>query len=230
MGASPQQPMCAARLMSHLPAFAFLDGHVSSCVMADSAPAPSLPVVEAADGLRALFDKARDGDERALAALCHEMRPRLYRVAFSIVRDRDEADDLAQEALIRAVTKRFLFLGRGSVAGWMTRIVSNLAKNRLRDGKRRKEIMEEALPDEKAARGAQQSAARSPDDVAAANQTRARLLAAMEALPERQRDVVRLHIIASLDFGDVAEALGMTEANARVTFSHAKKKLMETMA
>ncbi len=198
--------------------------------MADSAPAPSLPVVAAADELRALFDKARDGDQRALSALCKAMRPRLYRVAYSIVRDRDEADDLAQEALIRAVTKRFLFLGRGSVAGWMTRIVANLAKNRLRDGKRRREIMEEALPDEKAVRGAQASAARAPDDVAEENQTRAKLVAAMAELPERQRDVVRLHIVAALDFGDVAEALGMTEANARVTFSHAKKKLMEKIS
>lgn len=198
--------------------------------MADSAPAPSLPVVAAADELRALFDKARDGDERALAKLCHEMRPRLYRVAYSIVRDRDEADDLAQEALIRAVTKRFLFLGRGSVAGWMTRIVANLAKNRLRDGRRRREIMEGALPDEKAARGAEPSAVRAADDVAEENQTRAKLVAAMEALPERQRDVVRLHIVAGFDFGDVAEQLGMTEANARVTFSHAKKKLMEKIS
>lgn len=198
--------------------------------MADSAPAPSLPVVAAADELRALFDKARDGDDRALTALCVEMRPRLYRVAYSIVRDRDEADDLAQEALIRAVTKRFLFLGRGSVSGWMTRIVANLAKNRLRDGRRRREIMQEALPDEKAARGAQASAARAPDEMAEENQARAKLVAAMLELPERQRDVVRLHVIAALDFGDVAEALGMTEANARVTFSHAKKKLMEKVS
>lgn len=198
--------------------------------MADSAPVPSVPAVEAGgDALRALFDEARNGDERALTELCREMRPRLYRVAFSIVRDRDEADDLAQEALIRAVTRRFLFLGRGSVAGWMTRIASNLAKNRLRDGKRRREIMEEATPDEKAARGALAHAARAPDAVADENQTRARLVAAMERLPARQRDVVRLHVIASLDFGEVAEALGITEANARVTFSNAKKKLMESM-
>lgn len=198
--------------------------------MADSAPAPmtsprSLPTASGADALRALFDQARGGDERALARLCTEMRPRLYRVAFSIVRDRDEADDLAQEALIRAVTKRFLFLGRGSVAGWMTRIVSNLAKNRLRDGKRRKEIMETALPEEKSARGAEATPARAPDTVAEENQARAKLLAAMAELPERQRDVVRLHVVAALDFADVAESLGMTEANARVTFSHAKKKL-----
>jgi len=182
------------------------------------------------DPLRALFDRARsDGDAAALEQLCHAMRPRLYRAAWSILHDRDEAEDIAQEALIRAVTRRFLFLGKGSVAGWMTRIAANLAKNRLRDGKRRREIMETATPEEKAARGAEAHHAPAPDAVAADNQVRARLLQAVEALPERQRDVVRLHAIAQLDFADVADALGMTEANARVTFSHAKKKLVAAL-
>ena len=178
-----------------------------------------------ADPLRALFDRARGGDARALEELCRQMRPRLYRAAYAIVRDRDDADDVAQEALIRAVSRRFLFLGRGSVGGWMTRIASNLAKNRLRDGRRRKEIMETALPDEKSARGAEASAPRAPDVVVAEREIRERLVLAVARLPERQRDVVRLHVVAQLDFAEVADTLGMTEANVRVTFSHAKKKL-----
>src|ERR1041384_7173963 len=92
------------------------------------------------DPLRELFDQARGGDARALERLCAEMRPRLYKTAWAILRDSHAADDIAQDALIRAVSRRFLFLGRGSVAGWMTRIAQNLAKNRLRDGKRRREI------------------------------------------------------------------------------------------
>ena len=199
-------------------------------IMAHSAPQSALganPVD--ADPLRALFDRARNGDDRALQELCTAMRPRLYRTAWAILRDADDADDIAQEALVRAVTRRFLFLGRGSVGGWMTRIATNLAKNRIRDGRRRREIMETALPDEKSARGAQASAPQSPDAVASEHETRTRLLKAVQLLPERQRDVVRLHVIGQLDFGDVAAALGMTEANARVTFSHAKKKLVTAL-
>lgn len=203
--------------------------------MADSAPQIGdgrltvNPSQGATDPLRGLFDRARGGDDGALATLCAHMRPRLYRVAFSIVRNADDADDLAQEALIRALAKRFLFLGRGSVAGWMTRIASNLAKNRLRDGKRRREIMEGALPDEKSARGAEASPPRAADALASENETRQRLLQAVDALPERQRDVVRLHVVAGLDFSEVAAALAMSEANVRVTFSHAKKKLLATL-
>ncbi len=199
--------------------------------MAQSAPLLAAEAVppRPKDPLRALFEQARGGDAGALERLCAEMRPRLYRVAWAIVKDADEADDVAQEALIRALKRRFLFLGKGSVAGWMTRIAQNLAKNRLRDGKRRREILEAALPDERSVRGAEAQALHAPDAVAAHKQARARLIAAVDALPERQRDVVRLHAVAQLEFAEVAEALGMTEANARVTFSNAKKKLVAVL-
>src|SRR4051812_30968531 len=194
---SADPPMGPSRTSSHLadlrpgaPA-----GH-SSVSMAQ---ALATTAAAAGDPLRALFDRARAGDAQALEELCAAMRPRLYRAAYAIVGDRDEADDLAQEALIRAVARRVLFLGRGSVSGWMTRIAANLAKNRLRDGKRRREIVESATPDEKSARGAQPSAPRAPDAVAAEHETKARLLVAVAALPDRQREVVRLHAIAQLD-------------------------------
>ncbi len=177
------------------------------------------------DGLRALFDRARDGDSAALDQLCRVMRPRLYRSAWAILRDADEADDVAQEALVRAVTRRFLFLGTGSVGGWMTRIAVNLAKNRRRDHKRRGEITDGALPEELVARGALAADAVAADVAFIDALDRTRLLDAVASLSERQRDVVRLRAIADLDFKAVGETLGISEENARVTFSQAKKKL-----
>ncbi|MDP2345438.1 MAG: sigma-70 family RNA polymerase sigma factor [Deltaproteobacteria bacterium] len=181
--------------------------------------------VAADAALRALFDKARDGDDAALSALCRQMRPRLFRVALSVLHDRDEADDVAQEALVRAVTRRFLFLGTGSVAGWMTKIAFNLAKNRRRDGRRRSEIVAEASQSDLVARGAMAHAAPRPDEAVAETRTRARLLGAMNELPPRQREVMQLRAVAGLDFAAVGTALGISEANARMSFSLAKKKL-----
>lgn len=179
--------------------------------------------------LRRLFDAARDGDARALDTLCRTMRPRLFRAAWSVLRDRDEADDIAQEALVRAVTKRFLFLGSGSVGGWMTRIALNLAKNRRRDHRRRHEIVDAALPVELVARGALADDVARADDAMIARADHARLEAALEALPDRQREVVRLRAIGGLDFKSVAETIGISEENARVTFSQAKKKLVASL-
>jgi RNA polymerase sigma-70 factor (ECF subfamily) len=182
------------------------------------------------DVLRNLFDRGRGGDDRALDELCRLMRPRLYRAAWSVLRDADDADDVAQEALVRAVTKRFLFLGSGSVGGWMTRIALNLAKNRRRDHGRRGQIVDGALPAELVARGALADDIARPDDTVIAALDRARLEAAVAELSERQQDVVRLRAIVGLDFKAVGETLGITEENARVTFSQAKKKLIARLS
>ncbi len=201
--------------------------------MAVSATAVSAENAESAErdaALRALFDKARDGDgverDNALAQLCTLMRPRLFRVAWSVLRDDDEADDVAQEALVKAVTRRFLFLGTGSVGGWMTTIALNLAKNKRRDGRRRQEIVTQAAQSDLVARGAMAGDVVRADTAIVDKADRARLLSAVAQLPERQREVVELRAVAGLDFAAVGSALGISEANARVSFSLAKKKLL----
>jgi RNA polymerase sigma-70 factor (ECF subfamily) len=176
--------------------------------------------------LRRVFDAARDGDTAALNDLCRQMRPRLYRAAWSILRDRDDADDVAQEALVRAMTRRWLFLGTGSVGGWMTRIALNLAKNKRRDHRRRQEIVDDAHPAELAARGAMAEAGISVDSAMIAAVDRRQLEAALGQLASRQQEVVRLRAIGGLDFRAIAETVGISEENARVTFSQAKKKLV----
>jgi RNA polymerase sigma-70 factor (ECF subfamily) len=190
------------------------------------ASAAAVPAATDDQALRALFDRARSGDGSALESLCRVMRPRLFRVALAVLRDADDADDVAQEALVRAVTRRFLFLGTGSVGGWMTRIALNLAKNRRRDGLRRSEIVATAPRSDLSARGALAESPSRPDEHVDNQQRRQRLQAALGSLSERQRDVVQLRAVAGLDFAAVAATLGITEANARVTFAQARKRLL----
>ena len=91
------------------------DGHKLSAT-ASTSPHPAV-AREAAKTSADSFAKADD----------------LYAQADQFTHDAHAAHDVAQEALVRAVTRRLLFLGTGSVAGWMTRIAVNLAKNRRRD-------------------------------------------------------------------------------------------------
>jgi RNA polymerase sigma-70 factor (ECF subfamily) len=200
---------------------------MSASMTMDGAVHPARPVDALAGdaALRALFDRARGGDDRALADLCTHMRPRLYRVALSIVRDPDEADDVAQEALVRAVTRRFLFLGRGSVGGWMTRIAMNLARNRRRDEGRRRVILADAAHGDAEARGAVPAPLRDPASIVDDKERLARLERALADLPARQRDVARLRLIGQLSFEEIAAALQITEANARVHLTHAQRRL-----
>ena len=198
-------------------------------VHAMTAPLTAAADADADAALRRVFDAARDGDRAALDELCRQMRPRLYRAAWSILRDRDDADDVAQEALVRAMTKRWLFLGTGSVGGWMTRIALNLAKNKRRDHRRHQQIVDDAHPAELVARGAVAEASISADTALIATAEQQQLETALGQLASRQQEVVRLRAIGGLDFRAIAETVGISEENARVTFSQAKKKLVRLL-
>lgn len=174
-----------------------------------------------------LFTAARKGDRQASEELCRLMRPSLYRLAFSYLKDRDEADDVAQEALVRGLTRRFVLMPKGSAQGFLLRVASNLAKNRLRDGKRRRELLHDE--EERAKDATVGAAARAPDMGLSHAEESARVEAALATLSPRQREVVRLRLIGELSFADVAVALGIREENARVTFSQAKARLKEAL-
>ncbi len=175
------------------------------------------------DEIERLFRAAREGEPSATDALCRLMRPRLYRVAWSFLKDRDDADDIAQEALVRALTRRFVIVRKGSARGFMVRIATNLAKNRLRDHKRRREILHD--DDDRARQETLADPAAAPDAGLLHAAESARVEAALARLSARQQEVVRLRLLGELPFADVAAALGIREENARVTFSQAKARL-----
>ena len=185
-------------------------------------PAPEFESIDA------LFARARRRERPAVEALCLRMRPRLFQIALGVLHDADEADDVAQDALIAALNKRALFLGRGKAANWMSRIALNLAKNRRRDRVRRAALLAEATPEK-----TERFSASSPPDADQSLQqraVRARVLAALDRLPPRQRDVARLRLFAELSFAEIAQVLRMREATARVSASQAMRKLRAALA
>lgn len=176
----------------------------------------------------ALFGRAQKGDVRALDALVAQARPLLFRVAVSVVRDRTIADDIAQEALVRALTRRFTFLARGPVIAWMKKIAFHLALNHRRDALRRREILHAQVGKPVAMADAPfgESAERTLVD----DEQRVALLAAIDALPERQRQVLSLRVVGELSFAEIAKLLSISEANARVASSEAMKRVRVSLS
>ena len=146
----------------------------------------------------------------------------MYRAAYSILKNPHDADDVAQEALVRALRKMRLFSGTGNLEGWLARIAFNLAKNHLRARSRRRESalldgddFEEAFepPEDRLHREAQQQ----------------KLQAAIETLPQKQRAAVELRLVGHLSFREVAQVMGVKEATAKVHYSQAKQKLVSLL-
>ncbi|MHB0969097.1 MAG: RNA polymerase sigma factor [Thermoanaerobaculia bacterium] len=165
----------------------------------------------------ALIEAARRGDRDAYGQLVRRNLPRALAVAHGIVRNRADAEDLAQEAFVRAHAHLERFRPGAPFAPWLFRIVTNLALDLL---KHRGRLREEELGETHAAPRATEA-----DTAAHANEKLRRIDAALELLPEMQRIVARLSLVEELEHADIAAALDITEGTVRSHLSHARAAL-----
>jgi RNA polymerase sigma-70 factor (ECF subfamily) len=143
---------------------------------------------------RELVDAARDGAADAFEALYRRHWPSAYRTAYLIVRDAAAAEDIAQEAFLRAAAALDRFDRRRPFGPWLHRIVANRALDWARARAVRREVGADPLEAVAAA-----EPARADDDLAAA----------MADLPPDQRAVVVLRYLLEYTPGEIADLLDL---------------------
>jgi RNA polymerase sigma-70 factor (ECF subfamily) len=132
--------------------------------------------------------------------------PEFRRVAAAILGDRELALDAVQEGFALAVRERATFRGEGTLEGWLWQIVVNAAR-----GQQRRRRDERELPDEPGGR-----------DNGQRDEPHERVRAAVALLPERQRLVLFLRYYADLDYGAIADALGISAGTVGATLNAAR--------
>jgi len=157
----------------------------------------------AADDDAGLLAAFAHGDRDAARALTDRHLPRAYRYALRVLGDRAEAEDVAQEAMLRLWQQAAHWRpGAAQVSTWVYRVTANLCTDRLRRRRSRGTVDLDAAGDPPdGAPGAEarmQAAARA-----------AALEAALAALPDRQRQAVVLRHIEGLGNPEIAEVLGI---------------------
>lgn len=149
-------------------------------------------------------------DEDALAALVTEYASTLYRVAFSVLRNPADAEDAVQEAFLRVLRHRDSLAEVRDRRVWLIRIVWNIVLDRKRRAKTRPETDDVAelarvLP----------SNGLSAEQLASAAQHHAHVLACVERLPAKEREVLLLSAFEDLSSVEIATVLGITESSVR---------------
>ena len=173
------------------------------------------------------------GDAQAVRHLVTANNQRLFRAAWSILRNREEAEDVLQSAYAKALAAMAGFEGRSSLTTWMTRITINEALARKRSQERRRKQLEaEGVPvletyREQLAKGSQ---APSPEAEAARHQLRSILEQAVADLPETFRTVFVLHEVEGLSVEDAAEALEIPTGTVKTRLMRARRKLQQALA
>jgi RNA polymerase sigma-70 factor (ECF subfamily) len=135
---------------------------------------------------------------------------RLFRAARAVLRDDGEAEDVVQDAWVRAYTHLRQFAGRASFATWVTRIAINEAIAR---GRRRRHQV--PLDEEPATE-------RTPDDELGAREMIAAMEAATDALPVAYRTVFVLRDLEGLSVAETASCLDVPEATVKTRLHRAR--------
>jgi RNA polymerase sigma-70 factor (ECF subfamily) len=156
------------------------------------------------------------GDEAAFDLLVARHRVAIYRLGFRFLGCHEEADDLAQEAFMRAYRSLRGFRGEASFRTWLTRIAINLALKARRS--RRATVALEDAPE-------MQSAAAGPD-AALKRQVRQ----AVGGLPPRQRQILLLKVYEGMKFTEIAQIAGISIGTAKATFFQAVRSLRGRLA
>ena len=180
----------------------------------------------------ALIERSRAGDVAAFEPLVEKYRQRVWRLAYNLLRDREEAWDVAQEAFIRAYQALPSFRGQSAFYTWLYRIVMNVAADRARArGARGRAFGTERVPEEDWERVLpdQRGADESPDAVAARGEQRQKIMRALDALPEHHRRIVVLSDLEGLSYREIAETLEIPIGTVMSRLHNARKRLRDAL-
>jgi len=172
-----------------------------------------------------LLNKSRQhADEETLAALVSQYAGTLYRVAFSVLRNAADAEDAVQEAFLRVLRHRDTLGEVRDQRVWLIRIVWNIVLDRKRRAKTRPETDDVA----ELAR-VLQSDGLSAEQIASAAQHHAHVLAQVERLPAKEREVLMLSAFEELNSVEIAEVLGITESSVRSRLFRARNLMADLL-
>lgn len=155
-----------------------------------------------------LLTRARSGDTAAFATLCEQHRSRVWRIAASVARGSD-AEDIAQEAVIRAFRSLGGYLGQAPFEAWLCRIAVNVAHDYHRSAWRRKVLLFDRLP------GGRHDPGVCPEGEAERRELQRRVRQAVAALPEKQRSPIWLHYFEGFGLVEIARLESTPEATIR---------------
>ena len=163
-------------------------------------------------------------EEATMEALVNQYASALYRVAFSVLRNAADAEDAVQETFLRVLRHRDTLDEVRDPRVWLIRIVWNVVLDRKRRAKTRPETddvdeLARVLP----------SAGLSAEQIAAAAQHHASVLACVDKLPTKERQVLTLSAFEELSSVEIAGVLGITESSVRSRLFRARNLMAELL-
>ncbi|MBQ7650094.1 MAG: sigma-70 family RNA polymerase sigma factor [Victivallales bacterium] len=180
---------------------------------------------------RRLVERFKAGDEEAFDALVDRHSARAYQIAYGVLGNREDAEEVAQDAFIRMHRALPAFRGESEFTTWMYRIVTNLARNKYRWNKARKTALHDSIDAPVEAGDGDARAIELPDtgntpeEEAVYAELDQALQSELGKLPEAQRQVLVMRNVQDMSYEDIAAALKCKIGTVKSRLARAREEL-----
>ncbi len=158
--------------------------------------------------------------------LVHTCSKDLLRLAYSYLKNTQEAEDSVQEAFLKAVSKNMQFENMGHAKAWLARSTINICKNKLRSPWHKKRI---SLEEPGIGEAIQTSPSASPEEKAIQNDRDIQLLETVMSLPEKYREVIVLYYLEEYPVPEIAKIPQKSISTITTRLQRGRKKLLEAI-
>lgn len=180
-----------------------------------------------------LVNRCKQGDERAFRILVERYQKRVFGVAFGMVKDREEAMDIAQDAFVKVHKYLDHFKGDASFYTWIYRITANLAIDRIRSRKvRESEEFDERFrggeePGESGILGTRLGT--NPQKATLRRELAEKIEDALGQLPEKHREILVLREVEGMSYEDLSHVLKIPKGTVMSRLFHARAKMQRIL-
>lgn len=171
-----------------------------------------------------LIKKFKAGDESAFEELVKRYQKKVYNTTYRMMGNREDANDLAQEAFLRVYRKLDRFKGNSSFSTWLFTVTTNLCRDEMRKRQRRLQTTslsekERNIPDEMM----------SPEDLSLQRELRDKLQQVIDKLPNKHREVIILREFQGLSYDEIAEVTGVSMGTVKSRLSRARRSIKQEL-
>ncbi|MFP4379706.1 MAG: sigma-70 family RNA polymerase sigma factor [Candidatus Sumerlaeia bacterium] len=180
-----------------------------------------------------LVRSCAEGDEQAFESLVEIYQHKVYGLAWQLLKDADEAEDIAQEVFISCYRNIGNFRMESKFSTWLYRITVNTVKNRWKYHQRRKKkrhvSMDEPLSEDDDRTLDPADTRPNPRQEAEGQEISVRLHDALDALPLEQREVMVMRFMQDMQYEEIADALDLSLGTVKSRINRARKRVREMM-
>ena len=166
---------------------------------------------------KSIIEACKNGNENARYQLYHLYAKAMYNVCYRVMNNREEAEDMLQEAFTLAFMKLDSFRYESNFGSWLKRIVVNTCINFINKRKVDLKYCEEIYSNELV-----EETEQTEPEYTVQNISRA-----MEQLPEGGRMVFSLYLLEGYDHGEIAQIMGISESTSKSQFMRARRRVAE---